>query len=61
MLLDSVMPPTFDLTHITDSTAAAHENNFHSFTAWLSRYDTTYGFGATARDASVRPGSCTPR
>ncbi|MBP2478780.1 pimeloyl-ACP methyl ester carboxylesterase [Crossiella equi] len=47
MLLDSVMSSTFDLTYMADSTAAAYENNFHSFAAWLARYDTHYAFGTT--------------
>nr|BFF04804.1 alpha/beta hydrolase [Streptoalloteichus tenebrarius] len=54
MVLDSVMPPRFDLEAIDDDTEAAGENLFHDFTAWVARYDDVYHFGNTAsrvRDA----------
>ncbi|MGV9359919.1 alpha/beta fold hydrolase [Amycolatopsis sp. NPDC003731] len=47
MLLDSVMPPDLDVTAMDDGQAAAGENTFHDFSAWIARYDAIYRFGTT--------------
>ena len=47
MLLDSVVAPTGDLRMMDDDTFAAHENNFHEYSAWIARYHQVYGFGTS--------------
>lgn len=45
MLLDSVMPPQLSVKTMDDDQAAAGENTFREFAAWLARYDSVYHFG----------------
>jgi pimeloyl-ACP methyl ester carboxylesterase len=48
MWLDSVMAPDFRLDQYENGEAAATEQDFTRFTAWIAARNPTYGFGATA-------------
>jgi hypothetical protein len=48
MLLDSVMPPRFDLDLVNEGQAATKEWGFERFCGWLAERDDQYHFGATS-------------
>lgn len=52
MWLDSVMPPDYRLDQFVNGEAAAAEQDFNRFTAWIATRNDTYRFGTTA--AQVR-------
>lgn len=49
MVLDSVMPPRFELAAIDEDTDAALEHRFDTFATWIAERDSDYHFGTTAR------------
>ncbi|MGI5225236.1 alpha/beta hydrolase [Actinoallomurus sp. CA-142502] len=49
VFLDSPAPPYTSFAEHDEGVAEATERNFARMAAWLARYDTTYGLGATAQ------------